>query len=242
MILPLRKAHNPNDDKFIQNELARTFFRSGEKAPGKKEKQPRRGALPWIIASGTILLLCASFLFDNKLAIDVKVLKGTTLRGPGDNKVYLYKEGELNTYLLRDAEFSGGGDKYSRADKSMLAMINSRNPGWANFDMEFKEPVNMTAVDVVYEAKGQTGSESMVLALVDKERNAYRMQKDLSSRLGREWKEYNINLGPARDKIDLSRITRLQLEFGSLTAGNDPGATIFIREVRLVNRKKPGWL
>ncbi|GAF88007.1 unnamed protein product, partial [marine sediment metagenome] len=89
---------------------------------------------------------------------------------------------------------------------------------------------------------GQIGDEYILLVLVDADNRSYRMGRDLSSALTKEWQKCAVNLRPVKDAIDMRNIQAVKFEFGNLTAGNYTSATIFLRDLYVVKRRGVKWL
>jgi len=222
----LKPGEGPPSDA-IQEELARTFF---SQPPRKRKRTPRTLFLIVTIAA------CLAFAF-------VVLKSGARVFGPPAKKgVFFIKDGEPNKYLVRNVFFAGAAKRFSRTDNDKIVFVNSAETGWANFTVEFKEPLNMRKVDLLYTARGQTGDECVVLVFVDGNNRSYRMEKDISSALTAEWNRYAINLGPIGKAIDMGNITAIKFEFGSLTAENYHSATIFLKDLCAAKRRRVKWL
>jgi len=222
----LKPEERPPSDA-IQEELARTFF---SQSPRKRKRTPRTLFLIAAIAA------CMAFAFVI-LKNNAKIFKPSTEKG-----VFFVKDGKPEKYLVKKVFFDGDARKFSRENSSKLVLVNSGKAGWANFTVEFKEPLNMEKADILYTARGQKGDECIILVLVDAENRSYRMEKDISSELTAEWKEYVINLRPVGEAIDMSNISAIKFEFGSLTAENYHSATIFLKSLRAAKRRGVKWL
>lgn len=228
------KSSSAVDDS-IQEELAKTFFASSTKPDRKEKKTPKA---PWVIS--VLALLLASFLvliLRNHIEIRIR-MKGKSLTPVvAQENMFFIKDGKPSVYLIGDMCFFGDARKFSREKDNMLVLVNSKGWGWANFSVELKEPVNMERLNILsYVARGQLGDEHLTLVLVDADNKLYRMPRDLSSALTKEWQEHTINVRSARNAIDLSRISIVRFEFGSLTVGNYSTATIFLKDISV---KKP---
>ncbi len=216
-------------DGSVQEELAKTFFASSTKTDRKEKKTPKA---PWVIS--ILALLSVSFLvliLRNHIEIRIRMKGKSPTPVVAQENMFFIKDGKPGTYLIGDMSFFGDARKFSREKGDMLILVNSKGWGWGNFSIELKEPMNMEKHHISYIARGQVGDEHLIPVLVDADNKSYRMSRDLSSALTKEWQERTINLKSARNAIDLSRISIIRFEFGSLTAGNYPTATMFLKDI-----------
>ncbi|UCD55678.1 MAG: hypothetical protein JSV93_02515 [Candidatus Omnitrophota bacterium] len=222
-------------DGSVQEELAKTFFASSTKTDRRRKKAPKA---VWVISVLTLLL--ASFLvliLGNHIEISIKIKDKSPGPVLAQQSIFFMKDGEPGAYPIGDMYFFGDAHKFSRQQDNMLVLINSRGRGWANFSVELNEPVDMKRFNILsYVAKGEVGDEYLIPVLIDADDKSYRVPRDFSLPLTKEWQEYMINLSPARNKIDLSRISIIRFEFGSLSVGNYPTATMFLKDISV---KKP---
>jgi hypothetical protein len=112
----------------------------------------------------------------------------------------------------------------------------------ATYVIELKKPMDVNGLDLKYAARGELGDERMILVLVDSDSKAVRVEDDSAARLSKNWQICTINFKPVKDLIDLSSITAIRFEFGSMTAGNRTLATIALKNVCVAKTKRIKWL
>jgi hypothetical protein len=154
--------------------------------------------------------------------------------------LYLVKGSEINKYLVSDAGFDGDAKAFSRTDDGEIVLNNSRGNGWAGYEISLRDPVNLRKLDIKYTARGESGDEYLAIAMVDSDNRSYRVGKDIASKLTKDWQAHTMNLKPLKNAINLSDITKIRFEFGTLTAGNSSAATIFLKDIRLTKTKRMG--
>ncbi|MCK4463880.1 MAG: hypothetical protein KAU58_06175, partial [Candidatus Omnitrophica bacterium] len=126
---------------------------------------------------------------------------------------------------------------FSRVRNHNLVLVNSRGYGWSNYAIEIERPVNLDKHNITYTAKGQTGNEYLTLAIADVNNTSYRMEKDLSGVLTKEWKKYSIDFKSVKDTpLDIENVSVIKFEFGTLTVGNTRNATIFLKDIYLTKK------
>lgn len=200
-----------------QEELAKTFFASSTKKEKEKRAASKASKRLWLII---------------EVALVLGLLFGIT-RSRVNAGFFFTRGGRLNGRVISEASFLGDAGESSKKD-DMLVLVNAKGSGWANLSMELKEPMDMEKLNVSYLAKGEVGNENLILVLVDADNKSYRMPRDSSPTFTKEWQRYTVDLAPVRDAIDISRISAIRFEFGGLTAGNYPTATIFLKDIRAV--------
>ncbi|MFH1593518.1 MAG: hypothetical protein ABID09_02345 [Candidatus Omnitrophota bacterium] len=229
----------------IQEELAKTFFKEPQKRVKAKHALPAK--VPWTIAVAAIVLVLFILIFRSNINISVDITGESPFFGQREadsasaalaDDTFLIKDGKPNTYFIGNISFLGDAVKFSREKSDMFVLVNSKGDGWANLNIELKEPVNLERLDIAYNAKGQIGDERLLLILIDNKNRSFRMERDLSSELTNDWQQYVINLGPANNKVDMKNISVIRVEFGGLTAGNYSSATIFLKDISVKNKTR----
>lgn len=241
-------SHRPID---IQDEIAKTYFHAPAKKPGKK-KSKWKPVLPWAVAAVALLFALLVLAFKSSIEIKVRFLGeipsapvARSSDNPGkvfDKGIFLVEGGAPNKDIVKNAYFTGDAKEFSVSKPEELTLCNSRGSGWANYTVELKEPVDLNKLDVKYTAKGVRGDEFLSLVIVDNNKRSYRLEKDLSSAMGKEWQGYTINFRRVKKAVDLSNISAIKFEFGTLTAGNYPSAVISLKDVYITKTKRLKWL
>lgn len=243
------KKHAYNSD--IQDEIAKTYFH----APSKKaqKKKPKwKSIFPWLIAVSAIII--AFFVVLSRSSVDIKVrLLGEMPSMPAnktehvaenslDKGLFLVEGGEPNRDIVKNAYFMGDAKTFSMVKPDELVLCNARGVGWANYTLELKEGLDLDKLDICYTAKGVKGDESLVIVIVDSNNRSYRLEKDLSSALKDTWHKYTINFSRIKKAVDLSDISKIKFEFGSLTAGNYPSAVMSLKNIYITKTRRLKWL
>jgi hypothetical protein len=235
----------------IQDEIAKTYFHSSPKKHIKK-KPGWKSSLPWAVAVLALLFAVAILVFKSSIDIKVRLLgeiPSTPIDGiarkfgeDADKGLFFVEGGVPNKDIVKNARFTGDAIEYSAAKPGELVLCNSRGSGWANYTIELKDPVDLNKLDIKYMAKGTRGDEFLTLVIVDGGKRSYRLEKDLSSAMGKEWQMYTINFKRVKKALDLSNISAIKFEFGTLTAGNYPSAVISLKDVYITKTKRLKWL
>lgn len=234
-----------------QEEIAKIYLKVSDKGKNKARPAPMP-KLPWIIAAAALVIALLVLFFKSNIDVKVRILgeiptlsaggtqadKFGTLREKG---IFLVKDAEPNKYIVRSADFKGDAKAFSKMAGAELILCNSRGPGWANYEIELKEPINLARLDLKYVARGERGDEFLTVVVVDSDNRTYRVEKDISSSLTKDWQVFTVNFMPLKNAVDIKNISVIRFEFGSLTVGNSPMATIFMKDICVTKTKRMGW-
>jgi len=235
----------------IQDEIAKTYFHTPAKKHGRK-KSKWKAFLPWAVAVLALFFALAVLIFKSSIEIKVRFLgeipsapidKGAHRFGENLEKGIFFVEGGVpNKDIVKSAYFTGDAKEFSISKSEELVLCNSRGSGWANYTIELKEPVDLEKLDMRYMARGVRGDEFLTLVIVDYNKRSYRLEKDLSSAMGKDWQRYTVNFGRVRKAVDLSNVSTIKFEFGTLTAGNYPSAVMSLKDVYITKTRRLKWL
>lgn len=235
----------------IQDEIAKTYFHVPAKKHVKKKNKWKQH-MPWAITAIALLVAVAAVIFKSSIDIKVRFLgEIPSVRMPVglyhsekdfDKGAFLVEGGEPNREIVKNAYFAGDAKNFSMAKPEELVLCNARGPGWANYTIELKEPVDLNKLDIRYMAKGVKGDEFLALIISDENNRIYRLEKDLSSSLSKDWRGYRINFRRIKKAVDLSNIAMIKFEFGRLTAGNYPSAIVFLKDIYVTKARRFKWL
>lgn len=235
----------------MQDEIAKTYFHAPAKKHGKKK--PRwKSFLPWAIAILALFFAVAVLVLKSSIEIKVRLL-GEIPSAPipssanrfGENfdkGIFFIEGGVPNKDVVKNTYFAGDAKEFSISKPEELVLCNSKGSGWANYTIELKEPVDLDKLDIGYMAKGARGDEFLTLVILDSKKRSYRLEKDLSSAVDKDWQRYTINFRRIKKAVDLANIAMIKFEFGTLTAGNYPGAVISLKDVYIMKTKRLKWL
>lgn len=233
----------------LNDEIARTYLNTSGKAAAKKRGFSK---LPWLIACIAVAVAVTAMFTKSKLDVRVMILSeipSVTVEGGRisfdnlqDKGVFLVKGTDVNNELVRTIVFDGDAAAGSRTTGDHVILSNAKGSGWANYTIDLKEPVDLSRLDLKFVARGNSGGEALGVVIVDANKRSYRMERDASTKLTREWQLYKINFRPVSKAVDLAAISAIKFEFGTLTAGNKAGATIFLKDIYLSKARKARWL
>ena len=235
----------------IQDEIAKTYFHTPTRKHGKK-KSKWKLFLPWAVAILALFFAVAVLIFKSSIEIKVRFL-GEIPISPidriaqkfGENLdkgIFFIEAGVPNKDIVKNAYFAGDAKEFSISRPEELVLCNSRGSGWANYTIELKEPIDLDKLDIRYMARGIRGDEFLTLVIVDSGKRSYRLEKDLSSAMGKDWQRYTINFRRVKKAVDLSNISTIKFEFGTLTAGNYPSAVMSLKDVYITKTGRLKWL
>ena len=237
----------------LPHQIADTYLKSAPVKDSPAQPKKRRfHILPWAITAAALSVCLILFFSKNHIDISVRILGEVPSMRPAngeerfyndvDKGVYLIKGAESNHLMVRDAFFLGDAGTYSRVSGDQLVLCNSKGAGWANYSIELSEPINLNKLDLKFMARGEAGGEVLSVVIVDNDNRSYRLEKARSVRLTKEWQAYSVNFKPVKNAIDLKNVSVVRFEFGSLTVGNGPVVTIYLKDIYASKTKGIKWL
>jgi hypothetical protein len=244
-IVPLNKRID------IQDEIAKTYFHTLSKKHGKK-KSKWKPFLPWAVAVLALFFAIMVLIFKSSIEVKVRFLgeipsalidkSAHKFDENIDKGIFFIEAGVPNKDIVKNAYFTGDAKEFSVSKPEELVLCNSRGSGWANYTIELKEPVDLNKLDIRYMARGVRGDEFLTLVILDSSKRSYRLEKDLSSVMSKDWQRYTINFRRVKKAVDLSNISTIKFEFGALTAGNYPSAVMSLKDVYITKTRRLKWL
>ena len=236
----------------IQDEIAKTYFHMPAKKAAPRKKLKWKPFLPWAVAGLAVFFAIAIVIFRSSIEIKVRLLgeipstpvskNAYGLDGNFDKGLFLVEGGVPNKDIVKNAYFMGDAKEFSISRPEELVLCNSRGSGWANYTIELKEPVDLDKLDIRYMARGVRGDEFLILVIVDSGKRSYRLEKDLSSAMGKDWQKYTVNFRRVKKAVDISNISTIKFEFGTLTVGNYPSAVMSLKDVYITKTRRLKWL
>ena len=252
--LDILKQESKKSDP-IQEQLAEIYISPtkkkslSERTKAKSEKTINRGWLGLVLALGVLWVATLLFLFsNNRLNISVTVIqeKAEIEEEKAKETVFLdtapspkeKQEGQLVLEGLppNTIEFGGSASERSRLTDYYLYLVNGRGRAWANAKISFNQPVNAVDNALRFSAKGGKGGELLLVVLKDAGNRTYQSINIAPGGMEKEWQSFAINLNEARSWIDITSISQIRFEFGSLTTDNPATATIYIKELILTKK------
>ncbi len=232
----------------VEKELIRTYLKTPGRA-GKKKRSSFRTKIPWVVAAIALCVALASLFLSSNIDIKVRVASGAAFidkENPAnlipEQGVFLVRGGEPNKAAIKSAFLFGDARPSSYITAEEITLCNGKGQGWADYKIEFNSPVNLNGLNIRYSAKGEAGDERLILMIIDSHDRAFRIENDVSSKLEKGWNVYTINLRPIRGSVDLAEISALKFEFGALTAGNYPEATMHLKDIQVTKNRRLKWL
>ena len=222
----LKKKHAKHDDSydFVQEELSKAFFG----ASIKKTETKKSSKSTWIIPGAILAVAVIAILLYTQFDISVKP------KTRAAKEIFIIQNGKANVEAVKGISAEGDAMQLSGSGEEAFQLVNGKGKhGWANLELKLKTPVDLNKNALSYTARGENGDEHLMLILVDANNRSYRMQNNRSFFLSKDWKEYTLNTKELKGAVDSSRIAKIQFEFGGLTAGNYPSATIFIKDISI---------
>lgn len=207
----------------------------------------RRGVnalIPWIIASVAFLITALSLFSTKRIFIDVQVVDDATLsrqrtearRAPAP-PLPAGPRTAATVLSPLDFVFDGGGRLNSSKTSAELTLVNSSLAPYARAHHYFRVPADLTGQRLVFEARGSQGGEGVAFSLKDRNNvNAFAKTKyhPFPDGLTTDWQTAEIPLTDLAPEFDPRGVSALRVDFGAKETGNQPGDTVFLRNIRFV--------
>ena len=215
---------------------------------------------PWLISLLAILLLLVNIAYRGKINIKIEVLKddgkmssetasdtyvqkGSAATTEDTNTAYvsnfLILNGQINNRVIKKIGFYGAALRDSRIQKDGIYLINDGTIGWASAGFDLAQPADLTNSSLEFFVKGLNGDESMEIILRDSDNNSYLPQAHnlvFNKNMGGEWQFVSIPFGNFKGYYNSKHVNHIGFEFGTQTTSNNPGATIYIRNIKIVKK------
>lgn len=209
----------------------------------KTEKKLSKGWLSLVLVLGIISVASLGLLFSgNKININIAVVKEERAEVLSSVAQELNPVAQELNFVTPDfpshtIEFGGSADMESKLTDQYLCLVNSRGMGWADAKIKFSQPANMTNNIFCFSAKGKRGREALSVILKDTNNKTYQSINVAPNGLSKEWKRLNVRLNEAGRWIDLTAVSQVMLEFGSVTTNNPVGTAIYIKDLGLIKKE-----
>ncbi|NQT00081.1 MAG: tetratricopeptide repeat protein [Candidatus Omnitrophica bacterium] len=117
--------------------------------------------------------------------------------------------------------------------ESSVKITNGSHCNWSSMGIDFIYPIDLRGKRILLKVKGKQGGERLQLTLRDKWASGYSPQLVLTPEEGAASFWQNMALIPEAppEKIDLSQVVHLGLEFGFSTARNPAHSTLFVEDI-----------
>ncbi|MDD5680072.1 MAG: hypothetical protein PHI59_02395 [Candidatus Omnitrophica bacterium] len=216
---------------------------------------------PWLISFMAVLLLLVNIAYRGKINIRIEVLGGDagkmvsdtaknaspqtnlTMASRSKDPVYipdfLISSGQINNQVIKKIGFYGAALRDSKIMGDGVYLINDGTAGWASAGFDLLEPMDLANDSLEFFAKGLSGHESLELILRDSDNNSYLPQAHnlvFNKNMGSEWQFVSVPFGAFKGYYNPRRINHIGFEFGTQTTYNDSGASIYIKNIKIVKK------
>jgi hypothetical protein len=216
---------------------------------------------PWLISLLAVLLLLVNIAYRGKISINVEVVRGDASKTaseivkdtaakkeppltyesahPPYVSNFFILNGQANSQMIKRTGFYGAALRDSRILKDGIYLINDGTAGWASAGFDLVLPMDLTNSSLEFFVKGLSGNESLELILRDSDNNSYLPQAHnliFNKNMGDEWQFVSVSFGSFKGYYDSGRINHIGFEFGTQTMSNDPGTSIYIKNIKIVKK------
>lgn len=212
---------------------------------------------PWLISFLAVLLLLVNIAYRGKINVKIEVLKEGAIPPPPTNVsknfpskkdlaaetksnaifTALIVEGRVNRYIIKKIGFYGAALGKSRVIEEGLFLFNDGTTNWASVGLDFAEPMDLSSSSLDFFIKGGHGRESLNLILRDAENNSYMPQAHniiFNKNMAEDWQFVSIPLNNFDGAYNPKRVNHIGFEFGTQTTLNEPGVSIYIKNIKIV--------
>ncbi len=217
---------------------------------------------PWLISFLAILLLLVNIAYRGKINIKIEIVGDTSGKvtsesikitnaqkkllsdSPSTNAVYyspdlLIANGQANAGIIKRVGFYGAAMRDSKILKDGIYLVNDGTTGWASAGFDMAQPADLTNSSLQFFVKGLPGNESLELILRDSDNNSYLPQarsRIFDKNISSEWQFIAIPFDSFKGYYNSKLVNHIGFEFGTQTTSNDPGASIYIRDIKIVKK------
>ena len=223
-------SHKENRDKeedFIHKEIVETFFKKSihDIPDGNTFGINKKIALILIgvLLSGLVLSPIIIILYNKSSSATGKK---AALAG-----IYYFKKiinnGRINHTDIEETLLDGDAKEKSSFLKNNIKLVNSGPESRAALVIRFREPLDFENKHLLITARAQHGTKKIKL-IVKNSKNQFYELGDLS--FSSNWNMKYVFTGKKHD-FDLKNIKEMKFEFGSNTAGNEQGSTLYLKDL-----------
>jgi hypothetical protein len=216
---------------------------------------------PWLISFFAILLLLVNMAYRGKINIKIEIVGDTSGKitsesakvtnvqkkllpdNPSAGTVYnpdlLILNGQANTGIIKKIGFYGAAMRDSKMLKDGIYLVNDGTTGWASAGFDMAQPADLTNCSLQFFVKGLTGGESLELILRDSDNNSYLPQvrnRIFEKNISSEWQFISIPFDSFKGYYNSKCVNHIGFEFGTQTTFNDPGDSVYIRDIKIVKK------
>lgn len=232
----------------FQEELAKTYFSNApskeshltQSKPDLKYKNRNYLSLNTIIFGLSAAIIVLFFIF-NRVAIEVKIIPSFATKATNDTTtadtdvVYLNKDGELNTDLIRNIVFYENAHNDSGLGKEFIMLSNEIPSKKAILGIDFNKPLNLKKYLFCFYSMGRESGETMRISLRDSSNNICHSG---INELGNSWRQFIVDAQDAGDLIDPENIAHVDVEVNPNEKQNVVRSTIFVKGIYLAKRRE----
>lgn len=234
-------------------------------APANKSTHPSTKVFhffPWLISFLAILLLLVNIAYRGNINIKIEVTRNDTGKTasaatkntypaqkslpPTDKTTdslyvsnFLILNGQINSQVIKKIGFYGAALRDSKILQDGIYLINDGTTGWASAGFDLANPTDLTNGSLEFFVKGLSGNESLELMLRDSDNNSYLPQAHnliFNKNMGGEWQFVSIPFDSFSGYYNSKRINHIGFEFGTQTTSNEPGTSIYIKNIKIVKK------
>lgn len=216
---------------------------------------------PWLISFLAILLLLADIAYRGKISVKIEIVgNGGGETNPASTKIInaqkkllsdnsstdavyspdlFIANGRTNAEIIKRMGFYGAALRDSRILKDGICLVNDGTIGWASSGFDMTEPADLTNSLLQFFVKGAAGSESLELILRDSDNNSYLPQarnRIFDKNMSSEWQFISVPFDSFKGYYNSKCVNHIGFEFGTQTTSNEPGASIYIRDIKIVKK------
>lgn len=250
----VRTSHSASANE----ELADIYF--GGSAKTKQPPTPtlirvsdnkRNFLIPWIITLIFLLLAVGALFINRRIVFDVKILEESPADPAASESALLDSDENLlskqkdpaGTIAVssKNLLFSDGAITNSVKNDEAIILSGDTSRRLVYLYQNYKPVFRASDYVLTFEAKGRTGGEMLEVVFKDKDHKTSLNQGSLRPfpmGLSADWTRGFVMLERS-DEFDAARVKQMRIDIGSRRTGNNPNATVFIRNVKWV--PKQAW-
>lgn len=226
-----------------QKELADVYFAGGGKAKRlpnptliRVMEKKRSFLWPWVFTTAVLILVSLTLLLNERIAIDINTSGTKPSLGAGLDRASNVLGASMDVIELSSGDFlfSPGAAGQSSSNDEGLILVNPAQEGQVYAYLTFAFPFNAADYTFEFQARGETGNETLEVVFKDWNHQSSLNWKPLipfPMGLSTEWQKAEISIDRS-EAFDAQRVAQMRLEIGAQRTGNPEGSVVFIKNLR----------
>jgi len=221
--------------------------------------------IPWLISFLAVLLLLVNIAFRGKIVVKIDIINDAEPKpvariiedSPAKEdivpiveayqpagqaikprSIILTGAGLPNKDIVKRVGFYGAALNKSKLLDGGFLLFNDGTAGYASTGFDLSYPMDLSVSTLDFFVKGAYGNESLKLFLRDANSKSYLPQATkllFKNNMSKDWQFVSVPLKGFSGSYNPQVINHIGFEFGTQTTQNEPGTSIYIKNIKIVD-------